>query len=142
MERDLISMTAFNNQQRVRTIENHELLNNILNYNNFIIRNLELGLFIPTDKEGNVLEKPTHYDEWLSTLKGGFVHDYDISFYSQYQEALDRVVFEGVKVSDGFGTWWIVINGQAKIDIKGKTIEDLTDLGLKIKENHYKRLIG
>ena len=60
-------------------------------YVKFLKRPLELGMFIPTDKEGNVLEDVKlplmAYEEISISIRNK---------YEQYQEAKQRVLFEGI----------------------------------------------
>jgi len=50
-----------------------------------------LNRFIPTDKDGNVLEKPVK-------LKGDIAMAAYYKTLKQYQEALDRVIFKGFEI--------------------------------------------
>ena len=86
-------------------------------------RPLELGMFIPCDKYGNVLKKPSR-----KGAGGGM-----LNLEMQYQEAKERVIFEGCKIVDGN---CIKINESTYLvkDVLRlyKTIEDLTELGLTL----------
>ena len=55
-------------------------------------RKLELGYFIATDKEGNVLEEPEHYKSFLKVRRTNKAINDECK---QYQEAKERVLFKG-----------------------------------------------
>ena len=57
----------------------------------FLKRTLELGMFIPCDKEGNVMSLP------LKPTNGCNMAKY-YKRKNEYQEAKDRVLFEGCKM--------------------------------------------
>jgi len=101
-------------------------------YAKFLKQPLTLGMFVPCDDEGNVLEEP------IETIGG-------VELYAKtYNQALDKVVFDGFEVSyDGvnlitvskddvyieFYTNHIMSNG-----MQIKSISDLCGYGLKYYE--------
>ena len=131
----------------------------IVNYTKFITQNLAdrytingfdahpLNRFLPTDKEGNVLDMPKYKMpacdtdfRWMESLK-------------QYQEAKDRVLFEGFKIvkddnarflqyEDGTVIMYRNVDtGQWKA-ILSQTIEDLGNyFDLTLTPNAIKQLI-
>ena len=68
-------------------------------YAEFLNQDLKLWMFIPCDKEGNVLEEPLKYNEWFSEYKKGFIHEYDSLVMKQYQEAKSKVLFKGFTIA-------------------------------------------
>lgn len=77
----LISMTDFVSQY-VETGCAVEQIRKIRNYSDFLKQPLTLGVFIPCDDEGNVLEEP------VDTIGG-------VELYSEkYQQAKEKVLFE------------------------------------------------
>lgn len=107
----------------------------------------QLNRFVPTDLEGNVLEKPNGGAGSCSMA----VMNLHTKRVKQYQESLDRVLFEGLvverndlgykyiysvfikdNVSKRF--LWTIDNKTIFkiINSKAKSIEDLTDLGLTL----------
>ncbi len=67
----------------------HEFMNvwnAVFSYAQFLKQPLTLGMFIPCDLEGNVLEEPTHHGKSIETSR---------ETLKEYQEAKDRVLFEG-----------------------------------------------
>lgn len=63
-------------------------LNGIYRYASFLSKPLTLGMFVPCDEDGNVLEEP------IETIGG-------VELYNeQYQQAKKRVLFEGFTFDD------------------------------------------
>lgn len=123
----------------------------MINYANFLKRPLELEMFRPTDKEGNVLEEPKEPKNELGNSLSWIGYNKQLE---QYQEALDRVLFEGFEI--GFTSEHSVIIrntktfvefrfGKTNIAIKEiggnkelKTIEDLVEFDLTLTESEKK----
>ena len=153
MEIPLISMRKFilanrASEEELGYVENIErIYKDNLSYARFLTTQLSIGIFIPTDKEGNVLEKPK--DRCLDY--DNITTDEFILIQEQYEEALEKVLFHGVEMKGlehiKFGSYEIdicngfrlyLITGEALEDyivVKQEmhTIEDLTSLGLKTK---------
>lgn len=111
----------------------------------FLQQTPTLGMFVPCDEEGNVLEEPEKYNDWLK-----FKNKYEYGeFYTkkckQYQQAQQRVIFEGwelAKKEEGsikivnkekeriyfFNDGTIIYNNKII-----KTIEDLVPYNLILK---------
>lgn len=93
----LISMTDFVLEQKEK-VNKHaipyriESLHKIENYAKFLKQPLELWMFVPCDKNGNVLEEPLHYTEFTRNET------------NKYQQAKERCLFEGFYVSEGKDT--------------------------------------
>ena len=101
----------------------------------------KLGDFIPCDKEGKPLDEPKDYKEacdFLDKMKGSG-RSYQIENpkeFFQYQEALERVKFEGFTKSKGYKDLiQYKDNGSYSfLNIKDvETLEDLTHLNLTLK---------
>jgi len=65
-----------------------------LNHTKFVKQSLELGMFIPTDKEGNVLTEPKRYRDYLE-YPDSFDGNKEEMECWEYQEAKERVLFKG-----------------------------------------------
>lgn len=68
------------------------------NFDYFLDQSLHLGMFIPTDEDGNVLKEPENYHLWA---KYGDFTQYGKSLTSvckPYKQAKERVLFEGFKI--------------------------------------------
>ena len=65
------------------------------NFDNFLSKSLTLGMFVPCDLEGNVLEEPNQY---IGALELAIGKDYDDAF--EYQQAKERVLFEGFEIEE------------------------------------------
>lgn len=64
----------------------------IINYNKFLSQPLTLGMFIPCDEEGNVLENPIQ-DDLCSSF---FEKQQSFNQEKEYESAKSKVLFEGV----------------------------------------------
>ena len=101
----LISMTDFVLEQSELKTKNTEfelgLLKSvqlIYNYANFIKQPLTLGMFVPCDLDGNVLEE-------IDEVDGSITYNCDeLDFLNtkicEYQQAKDRVIFDGFSFSN------------------------------------------
>jgi len=107
-----------------------------LNYAKFLKQPLELGMFVPCDEDGNVVEKPEETDLNGSFLKMQINYDKEV----KWEIAKERCLFEGFSdsiglpqyrhyISDGMqAVFYVIKNGSTYSKILGmKTIEDLTN---------------
>jgi hypothetical protein len=103
---------------------------------------LTLGDFIPC-KDGKPLRKPLPESEWE---KSCFTIEYCKKWKEEYQQALDRVVYEGFELNHIGEIWYFIGNGDMKIKfaikdgfcIPFKTRADMA--GFELTEQTYKRL--
>lgn len=153
MESKLISCTDFvlrtcknENEVDISTNEKHieqsfKELNLINAYANFLKRTIELGMFIPCDKEGNVLEHKS-----INLCQ-------DLKEWAEYQEAKDRVLFEGFGIISFSGGLECVINKDCQVFSNHtlgntgwfacsefETIEDLIPYDLTLTEKAIKQI--
>lgn len=90
-----MSMTDFVLEQ-VRKMENKEIAYlKIFNYAKFLKRPLKLGMFVPCDEDGDILEEPTDYEQRLPNM----MTEYNDEVY-RYKQAKENVLFEGFKIYD------------------------------------------
>lgn len=107
-------------------------------YAKFLSKQLQLGDFVPTDKDGNVL---TLEKCKLNCSCGEeAVKDCREDIRNQYQQALDNVIFEGFEVVKigKFGTL-LKYNDYDIILQDNQTIEDLVKYNLTITPQAIKR---
>ena len=78
--KNLISMTDFVLEQDEKRVGMRDYCNLIVNYANFLKKPLELWMFIPCDKDGNVLEEPDEFSSYYDDIK--------------YQETKERCLFQ------------------------------------------------
>ncbi|WP_299524141.1 hypothetical protein [uncultured Lutibacter sp.] len=118
----LISMVDYVLEQEVKLYEDetgflNDRLVNIFRYANFLKQPLELGMFIPCDEDGNVLEEPEklikalekvnqeYYDLKSNHYKDNERYKWAVETitsdkkYQEYQEAKERVLFKDVSES-------------------------------------------
>lgn len=94
----LISMTDFVLSNEVKsTLEYSDSYKIIRSYAQFLKQPLTLGMFVPCDEDGNVLEEPKNYELWIKRALN-IPYDLDLSKYEKYQQAIERVLFEGFEL--------------------------------------------
>ena len=113
-------------------------LDKIESYAKFLKQPLQLGFFVACDEEGNVLDSPTmtECDTWQRGGNYGQPHlceDYVMGDCkcSKYQQAKDRVLFEGFTVIKR-STYSIVTNDNDTVWVSwnlSKLVEDLLTYG-------------
>lgn len=72
----------------------------IIKYANALSQTPRLGHFIPCDENDVPLEKPKNYEAWLRKALNT-PYDADLSKYEKYQQACERVLFEGITQENG-----------------------------------------
>ncbi|MGV0921880.1 hypothetical protein ACTS94_16275 [Empedobacter falsenii] len=124
----LIPMTDFVLEQTELLYEKNQskLIHRVVNYAQFLKQPLTLGMFVPCDEEGNILEEPKDYD---LGLKFPYSNNHSIEC-EKYQQAKERVLFE--------------FDGELSL-IKNKSnfyiIEDKNGVYLRILKNKTKTTI-
>lgn len=109
---ELISLIDYSDYLNQTGYTNDTCWEKHLNYVSFLKQPLTLGMFVPCDLDGNVLEEPNHLDYKTKNSWNELVFKSDFSCnnyhqaYDEYQEAKDRVLFVGfnLKYSDKFVT--------------------------------------
>lgn len=148
----LISMVDFVVEQGKMTIvidewegKRQESLTKIYNYANFLKQPLTLGMFVLCDLEGNVMIKPNAYNNMLNTADW-------MAYNSDYQQAKERVLFEGLEFDMGIGlNFYYIRNAISEITISVeksinrfpnnyKTIEDIVRIKPTLTPNALKQL--
>ena len=150
----LIGMVEFINHittkplggQQVASVRHVELekYRMIFKHSQFLQQTPTIGMFVPCDEDGNVLEKPI----WLSRyLAGGspFMNIDEILTCQQYQKAEQKVIFDGFVYNGGSNDRNIHFIKKENIDItfsnnkcelfnnEINTIEDLVSYNLILK---------
>lgn len=95
----LISMREFVLEQIEVKQSTSEFKETIVNYAKFLSQPLTLGMFVPVDEEGNVLSEPEMY--YRQTGFDEVTPEYDAKEVEEYQQAKERVLFEGFTVEEG-----------------------------------------
>jgi len=137
-KKKLISMTDFVLKEYTLPSTHKKGLKNCYQYANFLKRKLELGMFIPCDEEGNVLEEPE------KDKKGNYIaYSGDTCIYiEQYQEAKERVLFEMFDAEITLtkkGAIKIVV-GENETILIDCAIEQLTEYNLTLTPNATKQI--
>lgn len=105
MKKYLIPMTDFVLEHPASTDYEWQLSNH-LRYAKFLTQPLELWMFVPCDKNGDVLE----FKEFETWSKSNY--EYNV-YMDKYQKAKEKVLFEGfdfIKMSE----YYIIINSHGK----------------------------
>lgn len=114
-------------------------------YADFFKQPNELGFFVPCDLDGNVLSKPKCFDSnlWSEPSHEGFED------CIAYQEALDKVLFEGFIIEDEYDLATNGIIGINIADFDGwlkynglKTISDVVKYDLTLTPTAIKKIFG
>lgn len=128
-------MTEFVLQRSLKCISEYTVLdafkdgakatNEIFSYANFLNQPLTLGMFVPCDEDGNVLEEPKGTD-----LNSSFFEmQVDYNLEKKYKQAKDKVLFD---INDRYCP---------KLIIELNTnIESITSLDIKLTPNAIKQL--
>ena len=127
----LISMTDF----VLQNVESKTMkLSKIADYANFLKQPLTLGMFVPCDDDGNVLEEPSK-DMWDNFIISHFEHfNESYTYCFNYQKAKLKVLFNGFQVRNQ-STYSIVSNKDGAVWVtcrKSKNIESLIPYNLDL----------
>jgi hypothetical protein len=149
----LISMTDFVlkqfNDLLAWKISEQVYILHVSEYAKFFSQPLQLGFFIPTDLDGNVLEEPKA--ENYSGKTKYWAQDFREA-QDEYKKARERVLFEGFEVKSCYGQYESEIAnyprtlcaaikmGKWKLNDAVKTIEDLTDCDLTLTASAKKQI--
>jgi len=132
----LISMTEFVLKTYDEISDSIDSESMMYNYANFLNQPLTLGMFVPCDEDGCVLEEP----EFHEPNNENEIGDYDELRY-QYQQAKDKVLFEGFEICNRTSNIDCVVCKDDHLSLKllkGKTIEYLINRNLTLTPNAIK----
>ena len=150
----LINMTDFVLEQTELLYDKNQskLIHNIVNYAQFLKQSLKLEIFVPCDKDGNVLEEPTMEKYgWYSANhqeeQSGWMYEDGESEYnkaiSKYRKAKTKVLFEGFEVKANYIMYYD-FSYMMKYELEGKTVENIIDEipnnSLQLTQNAIKQL--
>lgn len=111
------------------------------NYDNFLEQPLNIGMFVPCDEDGDILEEPTDYEQRLHNM----MTEYNDEVY-RYKQAKEKVLFEGIEFERIGGVNFLKINEDTfafhDFDKKFKdlTIEFLVQYNLQLTEYAIKQI--
>lgn len=131
----LISMTDFVLEQAKLKNDTYELSHVLIDYANFLKQPLTLGMFVPCDLDGNVLEESSWQLEWEKKK----VCSINLCVKSrEYQEAKDRVLFEGFEIKEYSGKLLSVECSGTSVFFKIPSKDWYTPNGFELIENLVK----
>ena len=106
----LISMTDFvleidkEWENPSKPFSENKALMKICNYATFLIQPLQLGMFVPCDENGNVLEEPKRWNDYLQ-FPDSFDGNKEWGELYDYELAIERILFKGFEyvnfINDG-----------------------------------------
>lgn len=137
----LISMTDFVLEQKKNSfygqIESSEILQRIENYAEFLKHPLTLGMFLPVDKNGNILKEP----KTIVFQDANF----DIDEVNIYQEAKEKVLFKYCtvkEIKDKYTSYHVVYykSHQIWVSWTNRNIEDMIKNNLELTESALKQI--
>ena len=97
----LISMVDFVLENAKQPYVEGTKYKDLVNYAKFLKQYLSLGMFVPCDEDGNVLEKPEDYEKRLPNM----MTEYNDEVY-RYKQAKEKVLFE----------WFYIERGSTDVD--------------------------
>ncbi|ENA1795701.1 hypothetical protein ABF176_002548 [Flavobacterium psychrophilum] len=99
------------------------------NYANFLKQPLTLGMFIPCDDDGNVLEEPSHYELYVLGIAP---NEIQVDVCGKYEIAQSKVIFKDFYFKDSVSIPTVrnilqdvIIDVEFNNTIPDMTIEDL-----------------
>lgn len=92
-------------------------------FDSFLLLALEVGMFVPCDENGEILEEPVWQQEW----EKGKVAKFELCLKSlRYKQAKERCLFEGfIFKAENEKSFTVELDGETFWIEKNETIEDL-----------------
>ena len=138
----LISMTSFVLQRDITDIKQRD---SIVKYANFLNQPLKLEMFVPCDDEGNILEEPNRWNDYLE-FPESFDGNKEWDELYDYQQAKEKVLFEEIEFRKYGGVIFLTIKLEPfaffdfNVKFKNLTIEYLIQYDLQLTENAVKQI--
>ena len=130
MERHyLVSSLEF--RKKLKNVSDSEYRRLRDNYDDFLEQPLKLEMFVPCDEEGNILEEPKRWEDYLQ-YPDSFDGNKEWGELYDYQQAKEKVLFEGIDLD--------VAKYHCARNVR--TVEYFTSFNLELKPNAIKRIFG
>ncbi|MDV3508976.1 hypothetical protein CMU89_17010 [Elizabethkingia anophelis] len=137
MENKLIQMTTFVLEQAKSPIHRVDVAFNCIKYAKFLSQPLTLGMFVPVDENGVLLEEPTSI-KWVYGCEQYFEQD---KAWKEYNKACERVLFEGFYKE--FNTVMSPQGGYLDVEgLKNRNIETIIGAELTLTATAIKSIYG
>lgn len=111
----------------------------IIKYNNFLLQPLNIGMFVPADEDGNIINDPCKHNRYCADFCQG-------SCNQEYHEAKSRVLFEDWNYSEESGSiWFKLAKSEWFIDVddmEKSNIEELLGDEISLTEQALKQIYG
>ena len=141
----LISMTSFVLENAKQPYVEGTKYKDLVNYAKFLKQPLKLEMFVPCDEEGNVLEEPKRWKDYLQ-YPDSFDGNKEWDELYDYQQAKEKVLFEGIEFRTNGGVNFLTIKEDTfaffdfNVKFKNLTIEYLIQYDLQLIENAVKQI--
>ena len=115
------------------------------NFDEFLEQPLKVEMFVPCDEEGNVLEEPKRWKDYLQ-YPDSFDGNKEWNELYDYQQAKEKVLFEGIEFRTNGGVNFLTIKEDTfaffdfNVKFKNLTIEYLIQYNLQLTENAVKQI--
>ena len=115
------------------------------NFDEFLEQPLKVEMFVPCDEEGNVLEEPKRWKDYLQ-YPDIFDGNKEWNELYDYQQAKEKVLFEGIEFRTNGGVNFLTIKEDTfaffdfNVKFKNLTIEYLIQYNLQLTENAVKQI--
>ncbi len=121
----LISMTDYVLQQHKESETNGQYIRRTFKYAKFLKQPLSLGMFVPCDLEGNVLEMPHNFCEYVPNMLrlNGYQSDFWYDECRKYQQAKERVLFKGFEITTSQHKGFTITDGWNKLSFYNNYIK-------------------
>jgi hypothetical protein len=127
---ELISMTDFVLNETNRPTTLSESFQKCVTYANFLKQTLKLEMFVPIDEDGNVLEEPEQFKEWIKSDHYFNASESVTHECRMYKKAKAKVLFEGIDLD----------TAKYHCERNVRTIEYFTSFNVKLTPNAIKQL--
>ena len=125
-------------------LSNEAFIDVFLNYANFLKQPLTLGMFVPCDDDGNVLEEPDRWDDYVKAPESFDGNKEWYNLYA-YEQAKERVLFEGFSLQ--YQSSYTIVVDNEKHEVKFRirdtqifTIETLVNKDLTLTSSALKQI--
>ena len=126
----LMSMTDFVLRETNSPTTLAESFQRCVTYANFLKQPLKLEMFVPCDEDGNTLQEPEEFKEWIKSDHYFNASESVTHQCRMYKKALEKVLFKGFDLS----------TAKYHCDRNDRTIEYFTSFEVELTPNAIKQL--
>lgn len=126
----LMSMTDFVLRETNSPTTLAESFQRCVTYANFLKQPLKLEMFVPVNEDGNTLQEPEEFKEWIKSDHYFNASESVTHQCRMYKKALEKVLFKGFDLS----------TAKYHCDRNDRTIEYFTSFEVELTPNAIKQL--